>query len=106
MGYRKDFKMNKKWFYKKHWLSGKTVFDWEKVAFLFVAAFCVAFITFMVIEFPEALKALGATLTISAQSERKCLDAGYSEYRWAAGQYYCYRLVNGTEEVVPIERVE
>jgi hypothetical protein len=40
--------------------------------------------------------------------QKTCMDAGYPSYQWVYSDglhYYCMRKVNGTDEVVPVERV-
>lgn len=53
--------------------------------------------------------ALGFKMVENNNSKREaldaCLRAGYSEVRRGDGIWFCYRLVNGTEEVVPLEDV-
>ena len=39
------------------------------------------------------------------KANKICLAAGYSEVRGTRGDYYCYRRVDGTDEVVPLEDV-
>lgn len=94
------------WFYKKHWLSNKTVFDWEKVAAVFIITFSVALLVGMYIALKDAFVDFAIAVQRQNATKVRCLSAGYSDWDWAGGQYYCTRLVDGTEQVVPIERVE
>ena len=40
-----------------------------------------------------------------SEARKACLRAGYSEVRGEKGSYFCYRMVDATEEVVPVEDV-
>lgn len=43
---------------------------------------------------------------LTARQTQTCYDHGYSKRLWTDGRAYCYKLVNGTEVVTPIEQVK
>ena len=46
-------------------------------------------------------------LIVSNEATEACYAAGYSEMRKVGGgDYYCYRRVNGTDEIVPLEDID
>ena len=100
----------KEWFYKTevNWRTGRTErkFDWEVVAGIFIVLFVAVGLIVLLSTLNTALQETGEMFARQNYYHSQCLAHGYSDYKGdAVGNYYCYRIVNGTEELVPVERV-
>ena len=53
-----------------------------------------------------AIFAIYVALASVGEAERQqCFEYGYSELRHTNGEYYCYRLFNGTEQIVRLSEI-